>query len=126
MDKKKIFQLHDEHKEWLNRLDFYKQDIKFLAERVAEISAKNTDKDILTSCEHYTNTLDIQLNEAQKLKHAIKRHEKLVEQEIQQNPVAVDHRSMDDHAQEREDVERFEQLFGELRKELIRFCSKWM
>ena len=126
MDKKKIFQLHSEHNEWLNRLDFYKQDIKFLADRVEEISAKNSDKEVLALCEHYSNSLDIQLNEAQKLKHAIKNHEKLVKQEIHLNPIAVDHRSMDDHAQEREAIERFELIFTELRKELLRFFSKWM
>lgn len=126
MDKKKIFELHNEHREWLNRLDFYKADIKFLAERVEEISSKNIDREVAAMCDHYRNLLDIQLNEAQKLKHAIDRHEKLVEKEIEHNLVAVDHRSIDDHTGERADVETFEQLYSEQRKELIRFFSKWM
>jgi transposase len=126
MGKKKIFELHAEHKDWLNRLDFHKADIKFLVNRVAEISSKNTEKEVTAMCDHYTNLLEIHLNEAQKLKHAIKKHEHLVEQELSQNPVAVDHRRMEDHEKERLDIEKFEQLYSAQRNELLRFCSKWM
>jgi hypothetical protein len=33
---------------------------------------------------------------------------------------------MEDHAPEREKMERFEELFASLRKELLSFLSKWM
>ncbi|MFZ4542842.1 MAG: hypothetical protein ACOYOA_02245 [Saprospiraceae bacterium] len=126
MDKKKIYELHNEHKEWLNKLDFYKADLKFLGDRVAEIASKNTDKEVSAQCDHFANQIEIQLNEAQKLKHSIKRHEKQIEIEVENNPIAVDHRSMEDHAHEREDMDTFERIYGEQRKDLIRFFSKWM
>jgi hypothetical protein len=126
MEKKKIYSLHTEDKEWLNRLRFYKDEMKFLQSRIEEITSKYTDKDVLAQCEHFSNQLELQKSAAQKLKHAIERDEKRLEADIVANPVASDHRSVEDHVTEREDIDTFERLYYEFKADLVNFFVKWM
>ena len=57
---KPIMQLHSEHKEWLNKLSFYKDDLAVLQNRLDDIAGKNSDKDMLAVVEKYQNQLTIQ------------------------------------------------------------------
>lgn len=47
--------------------------------------------------------------------HAIKQNENAIIKEINSNPVAVDHRKMDAHTAEKEQMEAFEKIFHDLR-----------
>lgn len=58
--------------------------------------------------------------------HAIKQNENAIIKEINSNPVAVDHRKMDAHTAEKEQMEAFEKIFHDLREKYNRFSSKWM
>ena len=60
------------------------------------------------------------------MNHDIKQHVNKIEESIINNPIASNHRKMDDHAEEREKMIRFEELFAELRKDLLSFLSKWL
>ena len=60
------------------------------------------------------------------LKHFIKHDEKALNNNINSNPVAVDHRKTEDHAQERDEIESFENNFNALRKEFNKFLSDKM
>ena len=40
------------------------------------------------------------------------------------NATAVDHRSMPDHQAQRDKMQRFEEIFAELRTDLMNFLSK--
>lgn len=126
MEQKKLYVLHAEDKEWLNRLRFYKEEMDFLQSRIEEIVPKYTDKEVLASCEHFSNQLTLQRHAAQKLKHAIKRDEQRVEANIIANPIAVDHRSIGDHLVERHEIDTFERLYHEFKSDLVTFFSKWM
>jgi hypothetical protein len=46
--------------------------------------------------------------------------------EVNSNPVAVDHRKVENHLAEEEFIVYFEKNFAELRGEYNRFLSKWM
>ena len=126
MEGTKIDVLHTEHREWLNKLDFYKQDLDFLKKRLEEVAANNTASDIMAMVEHFQNQFIIQKNEIDEFRHAIKEHENHLEAAINTNPTAVNRQRLTDHPDMRERMERFEKLFQELRMELLKFVSKYI
>jgi hypothetical protein len=123
---KLIMELHTEHKEWLNKLSFYKDDLQIMQNRLNEIVSRNTSKELMVNLEHFQNQLIIQHEQIDILKHEINEHEKAIEKSIIDNPVASDHRKMNDHTEYRDKMIRFEDLFHDLRKDLMSFVAKWM
>jgi hypothetical protein len=121
-----IINLHHEHTEWINKLTFYKDDIKVLSKRLEEIVTKNNAKDVLSEVEKFQNQFIIQNDNIDRIKHIINLDEDKIKNEIQSNPVAVDHRKMGDHAEERDLVDTFEKNFNEIRAEFNKFSAKWM
>ena len=119
-----LVDLHVEHKEWLNKLLFYKDDLKIMQSRLDEIASKNNSKEVLVFVERFENQFKIQKEQIDVLNHDIKQHVNKIEESIINNPIASNHRKMDDHAEEREKMIRFEELFAELRKDLLSFLSK--
>lgn len=124
--KKTIYQLHEEHKTWLNKLLFYKDDLKIMASRILEVAEKNTSKEVDSLADHFNNQLIIQKEQIDILNHDIKSHESYLEQAVHNNPNAVDHEKFSDHEKHRESMAVFEKLFKDLREESIDFLSKWM
>lgn len=126
METKKIYNLHEEHKEWLNNLAFYKDEIKIMQNRISEIASKNTATEILKQVEHFQNQLIVQRNNIDELNHTIKDHENYLENRVNENPTAADHRSVNDHPKMRDSYTSFDKVFNDLRKELNAFLSKSM
>lgn len=126
METKKIYELHEEHKEWLNNLAFYKDEIKVMQNRVSEVATKNSSADVLKQIEHFQNQLIVQRNNIDELCHSIKDHENYLENRVNENPTAVDHRKVNDHPKMRDNYTAFDKVFNELRKELNTFLAKWM
>jgi len=126
METKKIYELHEEHKEWLNNLAFYKDEIKVMQNRISEIASKNSSAEALKQIEHFQNQLIIQRNNIDELSHSIKDHENYLENRVNENPTAVDHRKVNDHPKMRDSYTSFDKVFNELRKELNAFLAKWM
>ena len=123
---KSLMSLHIEHKEWLNKLSFYKDDLVVMQHRLNTIAQKNTSAEVMKGVEHFQNQVIIQNEQIDILHHEINEHEKSIEKSISDNPVGSDHRKMHDHSEHRDKIARFEVLFAELRKELMTFLSKWM
>ena len=124
--KKTIYQLHDEHKIWLNKLAFYTDDILIMQNRISEIAKNNTSKEALSFVEHFQNQLVVQKEQIDILNHNIKKHESQLEEAVNKNSTAIDHQKFADHTSQKENIENFEKIFNDLRKELIGFLSKWM
>ena len=116
--------LHQEHLEWLNKLDFYKDDIAILKKRIEEVASKNTGHEVMAMIEHFQNQLIIQRNELDEFRHAIKEHENEVEAAVKANPTATNRQRLSDDPMLRTRMERYETIFNELRMELYRFLSK--
>ena len=121
-----IYKQHEENTTWINKLDFYKDEIKILTGRLEEITTKNNQDDVLAQVEHFQNQWIIQRNNIDEIAHLVKANEATLLAEIKNNPVAVDHRKMEYHAQEKDLVEGFEKNFNEIRGEFNRFSAKWM
>ncbi|MCC6372316.1 MAG: hypothetical protein IT236_15035 [Bacteroidia bacterium] len=124
--KTSIYSQHQEHAEWMNKLAFYKDEIVVMQKRIDEVSAKNTSHDLSIKLTHFQNQLTIQSNNIRDLSHHINREEQKIQNNIESNPVAADHRKLEDHAEDRDKVLSFESNFNHLRKELNELLSKWM
>ena len=124
--KTSIYSQHQEHSQWLNILSFYADDILIMQKRIEEIARKNNAKEVNLKIEHFQNQLIIQKNNMDEIKHTIKQDERHLQAEVLKNETAVDHRKVEDHAQEREDLKAFENNFNKLRKELNVFAAQWM
>lgn len=123
---KKLFQLHYDHREWLNKLAFYNDDLKLLQLRLEEVNAKNSDKEVKSLVEHFQNQIIIQQANLDDLRKEIEQHEKALQALIKQNAVAPDRQSIDDTTGQEEKVKDFEHIFADFRGELYEFIAKWM
>lgn len=123
---KLILTQHTEHNEWLNKLLFYKDDLTIMQNRLNEIAKQILSTDVMKSVEHFQNQFIIQREQIDILKHEINKREDEIIKSINENPIASDHRRTDDHKDHREKIERFEELFALLRKDLLSFLAKWM
>lgn len=124
--KESIYAQHEENTNWMKKLDFYKDEIKILRNRLEEIAAKNNSAEVLSKVEHFQNQFIIQRDNIDNIAHAVKMNEEELLNEINRNPVAVDHRKMAYHEKEQDLVETFEKNFNEIRGDFNRFTSKWM
>lgn len=124
MDTVKIEVLHAEHREWLNKIDFYYDDLKIMRHRMEEVAARNTDKSLMAQVEHFQNQFVIQRNELDEMKHAIYQSETSIAENVAQNGTAVNRRTVPDDQGTRERMAQFEKLFLQLRVELMSFLAK--
>ena len=123
---KTIYQLHEEHKTWLNKLLFYKDELSIMTNRLSEVASKNTSSEVLALVDHFNNQLIIQKEQIDILNHDIKSHESYLEAAVRKNVNDIEHAKFSDHKKHRESIAVFEKIFKELREELIDFLSKWM
>ena len=126
MEKKLIYDLHEEHIQWINKMLFYKDEMKVMQNSLSEVAGKNTDREVQALVEHFQNQLIVQNVQADILKHTIKQYENTIETHLSKNDVAADKLKWDDHSDLREKVEMFEKIINELRGELIVFLAKYI
>ncbi len=122
--KTSIYSQHHDHAGWLNKLSFYNDEINMMQKKLEEISSKNTGADVRKQVEHFQNQLIIQQSNSDKIRQHIKQDEKALMNNIKQNPVASDHRTTEDHKEERDMVEGFENNFNQLRKAFNAFLAE--
>ena len=126
MEKKYVYDLHAEHKEWLNKLAFCKDEIKMMRNRLAEVAGKYTDHEVQAMVEHFQNQLIVQDEQADITRHNVKEYENVLQDHLKKNEVAADHLKWNDHTNMRDQIETFERIFHDLRRELITFIARWM
>ena len=121
-----IYKQHEENTEWINKLNFYKDEIKIMNGRLEEISSKNSSKEALADVERFQNQLIIQRNNIDNISHEVKMNEEALIAEIKTNPTAIDHRKVENHGKEKDLVDSFEKNINNLRDDFNRFSAKWM
>ncbi|MEY3049975.1 MAG: hypothetical protein RL365_2013 [Bacteroidota bacterium] len=67
-----IYKQHEENRDWINRLEFYKEEITILKHILSEIANKNSGDEALKDVEHYQNQFIIQKNNLDELAHNIR------------------------------------------------------
>ncbi len=118
--------LHTEHMLWLNALTFYREEITILEKRLEDVASRNTHSEVLAELEHFQNQYIREREVIDEMRHDVKQHENMLEREIKERPVAVDHRLFNDHTELRERMETFERLYKDLKKELFRWLEARM
>lgn len=126
MKAEKIYTQHKENEEWMNNATFYRDEIKILEGRLSEVASKNTSKEVLKQVEHFQNQFTIQKDRLDELKHEINLSNDKLKKEINKNPTAVEHRSVEDHLVARQNMNSYEKIFSTFKIELNTFLSKWM
>lgn len=110
----------------LNKLDFYKDDLDILSNRLKEVANKNTGPEASKGVEHFQNQFDIQRQNISDLQHRIrssihncaedvKNHNGKVSTTVSENIHALD-----------TEVKDFEKNVEQLRDDYKKFLVKWM
>lgn len=123
-NKKHVSALHSERIEWLNTLQFFKDDIQSLQNRLEEIVKANTKTEITAMVESFQNQFIRQLEVNDELRHKINAAEVAFANEESKNPVATDHKLAPDHVELRDEVDTYSNLFKALRNDFNTFASK--
>ena len=121
-----ISDLHFELNLWLNEFKFYKDEIQIFNHRLEDIVSRNTKQEVLQQLEHFQNQYIRQSEVIDELRHEVKQHENMLEKEVENNPVAVDHRHVEDHTELRDQMEQFKKIYYDLKVEFMKFLTQWM
>lgn len=121
-----ISELHQEHKTWLNKLLFYKDELKIMDSRILEVAKKNTSKEAQSLVDYFNNQIIIQKEQIDILSHDIKSHERYLDAAALDKSKDINKAKFLDHQKHRESIVTFEKLFKDFREELMTFLSKWM
>ncbi|WP_448518949.1 hypothetical protein [Rhodoflexus sp.] len=125
-DKVHINELHAEHTEWMQHLAHYAQEISYLQAMLDDLAKRNNSDDFRKRLSHFQNQLIIQKEQLDILKHDIRVHEDFLVAQAQKQTETIHRRLFGDHAEEREKLMTYQQLFGEMKAELLDFAAKWM
>lgn len=121
-----ITQAGSDHTEWLKNLDFYKEEVDILRNRLAEIANKNTSFEARQGIEHFENQFIVQRNNIDELNHAIKEYASKMGHESLQHAGHIEKKLNGEHNSLKDQYETFEKTFNELRREFNQYLSKWM
>lgn len=122
----KVYTQHEENKKWMNNLLFYRDEIKVMENRLAEVASKNNGKDVLAMVEKFQNQLMVQKENIDTLKHELNLSDDAVVAEVKKNKVAIDHRDLKDDGSLLQKLEAFEKVFNNNKTSLNLFLMKWM
>lgn len=119
-------EIHHEHKTWLNKLNFYRDELKIMKKKLEEVASKNTDRRVLALVESFQNQLIVQSNNLDEIRHEVKQYENRLEEKLVQNFNAAQHSTDEDYVNRKDEVKSFERVFNELRHEIIQFFARTM
>lgn len=118
--------LHFEHNLWINELKFVKDEMGILENRLGELAIRNTGMEVMSNVEHFQNQFILQKEVLDELKHDISVHEQNISKYAHDHPIAIDHVYFSDHDGLRGRVEKFRELYNELKVDFLKFVSKWL
>ncbi|HMU45931.1 MAG TPA: hypothetical protein PKC72_06150 [Chitinophagaceae bacterium] len=114
-----------DHSQWLKSIDFYKDDLITMEDRLLEIVKKNNSKEAMAGIEHFQNQFILQRNNMHDLMHAIHEHDHRIASEAKEHAGKVETILASEHDNLKDQFESFEKIFNELRHEFNLFLSKW-
>jgi phosphoenolpyruvate-protein kinase (PTS system EI component) len=119
-------QVNAEHQEWLKGLDFYKEDIHILENRLTEIATKNTSFEARQGIEHFQNQFLVQRNNIDELRHKIKEHISTNGQKTELAAEVIENEMLAEHENLKDEYLSFEKVIKDLRQEFNIYLAKWM
>ena len=118
--------LGTEHREWLDKLDFYKDDLTILNKRLTEIAAKNSSADARAGIEHFQNQFIIQRNNIDELKHLVNENAHRAFEDAKSHGGHISTNTTAEYKNTEEQINAFETVINELRHEFQNYSAKWM
>jgi hypothetical protein len=125
-NKANIRHWHSTHKDWLRALNFYKEEIGILNDRLTEIAGKNTGKETSRQVEHFQNQFILHRNNIEELEHAIHRNLSKIADEIPLQAGFVSETLLAQLGKERQVFLEEEREINELRHAFNLFSAAWM
>lgn len=116
-------EIHQEHREWLNTLNFYHDEIKYFQTRLAEIASKDAEDQYHQKIVDFKARFFDMLQKIDELRYSIYKHEQEVANHFelsQRTRVAIN----DDHHSKKNDFDQFEKNYEQLKKDFNDFLKK--
>ena len=127
MKKISITHFNNAHGDWLRSLDFYKQELALLRERLTGIAGKNSHQDVLKQVEHFENQFALQAENMDILSHEIKANVAAIAGQAHESAAGyVDGAFLAQHNMLGSEFQREEKVINELRHSFNLFSSEWM
>lgn len=120
---KEISTQHFEHRIWMNRLNFFRDELKIYDHQLEELVTKGN-KDMLAELEHFQNSFIRQQEVLKELRHEIKIHEREIAAAYSAGR-ELSYAKHIGHEAFREKLEIFEKIYAELKANFSQFWRKW-
>lgn len=124
--KKHIDELHFEHNVWIKSMQFYYDELRTFESRLEELVTRNTKTEVTSQIEHFQNQFIRNKEVSEEIISKCKDHDKFLANQAKDHPIAIDHVLFADHTKLRDEVETFEKIYIDLKKEFMTFLRKWM
>ena len=124
--KHSLHNVYDECNTHLRSLDFYRQELKYLQKRLADIVKRNTNPDIMAQAEQFQNQFIITKDNLDTQNHTIKVQLKTVEKLIKQKSNHFDEKTLSDSGKFSQSIHNAERDFAALKLRFNKFLSKYL
>lgn len=118
--------MHFEHKQWKGELAFWKDELKSFKNRLSELVAGWTDKDVLAQLEHYQNEFVLHGGVIEDLEESINEHETRIAGQSKSGSDAIDTQMAKKHVEFRDRIETQREIYASLKKNFFKFLQKYM
>lgn len=115
-----------DHTIWLNGSGFYKDEIKVMESRLAEVAMKNTSFEVRQGVEHFQNQFIVQRKNIDELKHEVNLYVAKLANDSKQHAGHIDTVLLPEKVRLHESYESLERIMKGLRAEFNVWLSKWM
>jgi hypothetical protein len=121
-----IKELHHLHANWNSMLDLTKDEILSFEIRLQEIAKANTRKEVMAQVEHFQNQFRRQKEVIDQLRQDIHEDELRITENVKENNVAVEHRTVEENFRLKDSLYVFQKIFKELKSDCLLFLAKIM
>jgi seryl-tRNA synthetase len=118
-----ISHIGNKHNEWISGLDFYKDDIHIMEQRLSDLAGHKLDMDAKRNMEHFQNQFIVQRNNIDELKHKINEHLKHLGKEAGLHAGHINQEMVREHEQLSEEYTMLEKVMNELRHDFNNYLS---
>jgi hypothetical protein len=100
--------------------------LSVLQKRLAEVSFKNTGKEVMADVEHFQNQIIVQRNNLEELSHGIYEHIHHVVEDSRVHAGRVAQPLVEEHGQKKDEFQSLMHVIKGLRSEFNHFIAKWI
>lgn len=115
---------HQDNNELISKMDFYKDEIRILKNRLTDVSKEIQKEKDLKELERLQNQLEIQENNANNIAHSIRNEEKIIDKLLTKGQTNDSEKRSEQHKKELDLVQSFEKNIKEVRKAIKDLTSR--